>query len=67
MMDDMGLSTGMLLVATTALQDPHFVDTVVLLLDVSEDGALGVVLNRPSPILVAEGLGRAIPVTTLRP
>lgn len=57
MMDDMGLSTGMLLVATTALQDPHFVDTVVLLLDVSEDGALGVVLNRPSPILVADVLG----------
>lgn len=47
---------GMLLVATSALQDPNFADTVVLLLDVSDDGALGVVLNRPSPILVVDVL-----------
>ena len=46
----------MLLVATAALQDPHFADTVVLLLDVSDEGALGVVLNRPSQILVADVL-----------
>jgi putative transcriptional regulator len=48
----------MLLVATPALVDPNFVDTVVLLLDVDEDGALGVVLNRPSPVTVAEVLGQ---------
>ena len=47
---------GHLLVATPALQDPHFADTVVLLLDVTEEGALGVVLNRPSQVLVADVL-----------
>ena len=47
---------GMLLVATPQLLDPNFVDTVVLLLDVDEGGALGVVLNRPSGVPVAEVL-----------
>jgi putative transcriptional regulator len=46
----------MLLVATPQLVDPNFVDTVVLLLDVDEGGALGVVLNRPTPVSVAEVL-----------
>ena len=50
------LRAGMLLVATPALLDPNFSDTVVLLLDADADGALGVVLNRPSPIPVAEVL-----------
>lgn len=52
----MQLATGVLLVATPALRDPNFADTVVLLLDVTADGALGVVLNRPSQVLVAEVL-----------
>jgi putative transcriptional regulator len=43
---------GMLLVATPALADPNFADSVVLLLDVDSDGALGVVLNRPSGVPV---------------
>jgi putative transcriptional regulator len=47
---------GMLLVATPTLLDPNFVDTVVLLLDVDDGGALGVVLNRPSAIPVASVL-----------
>ncbi|MGB0101029.1 MAG: YqgE/AlgH family protein [Nocardioides sp.] len=47
---------GMLLVATPALVDPNFADAVVLLLDVDDQGALGVVLNRPSGIRVAEVL-----------
>ena len=52
----MQLASGKLLVATPALQDPNFVDTVVLLLDVNDEGALGVVLNRPSQVLVADVL-----------
>jgi putative transcriptional regulator len=36
MMEGMQLASGMLLVATPALQDPNFVDTVVLLLDVND-------------------------------
>jgi putative transcriptional regulator len=47
---------GMLLVATPALLDPNFADAVVLLLDVDDQGALGVVLNRPSAIPVADVL-----------
>lgn len=48
---------GNLLLATPQLIDPNFADTVVLLLDVNEDGALGVVLNRPSALPVSEVLG----------
>ncbi len=47
---------GMLLLASVDLVDPNFIDSVVLLLDVNEDGALGVVLNRPSNVLVADVL-----------
>jgi putative transcriptional regulator len=48
------VGVGDLLVATPALLDPNFARTVVLVLDVDEDGALGVVLNRPSTVAVAE-------------
>ena len=45
----MGAWSGRLLVATPTLQDPNFLRTVVLLLQHDEaEGALGVVLNRPS-------------------
>ncbi len=39
---------GRLLVATPALVDPNFFRTVVLVVEHNEDGAAGVVLNRPS-------------------
>jgi len=39
---------GRLLVATPELQDPNFVRTVVLVLEHNAEGALGVVLNRPT-------------------
>jgi putative transcriptional regulator len=45
---------GDLLVATPALLDPNFERTVVLMLDLFEDGALGVVLNRPSTVPVGD-------------
>ncbi|GAA5146493.1 YqgE/AlgH family protein [Nocardioides marinquilinus] len=48
---------GMLLLATPALLDPNFAGTVVLLVDVNDDGCLGVVLNRPTEVLVAQVLG----------
>jgi len=47
---------GRLLVATPMLRDPNFDRTVVLLLDHNDGGALGIVLNRPSPLAVAEPL-----------
>lgn len=56
MVDGMQPAAGLLLLAAPALQDPNFADTVVLLLDVTDEGALGVVLNRPSQVLVADVL-----------
>ena len=51
------LSTkGRLLVATPPLGDENFDRSVVYMLDHTEDGAVGVVLNRPSPELEVEGL-----------
>lgn len=52
----------MLLVATPALLDPNFAESVVLLLDVDDDGALGVVINRPSPVPVSEVLASWVDV-----
>ena len=53
----MGEWTGRLLVATPLLRDPHFTRAVVLLLQVDdEDGALGLVLNRPTGTEVGEVL-----------
>ena len=46
------LRAGMLLLASPELLDPNFADTVVLLLDADDDGAMGVVVNRPSPVPV---------------
>jgi len=47
---------GRLLVATPGVGDPNFSGTVVLVLEHSDDGAMGVVLNRPSDIEVARHL-----------
>ncbi len=45
---------GKLLIAAPELQDPNFAKTVVLLLQHGEEGALGVVLNRPTDKTVGE-------------
>lgn len=45
---------GRLLVAEPTLVDPNFHRTVVFLIEHGEDGALGVVLNRPSETPVGE-------------
>jgi putative transcriptional regulator len=45
-----------LLVATPRLLDPNFSRSVILVLNHDEDGALGVVINRPSDLLVSEVL-----------
>jgi putative transcriptional regulator len=51
-----GVEPGMLLVAAPTLIDPNFADSVVLILDIDENGALGVVLNRPLDVTVGEVL-----------
>ena len=45
---------GRLLVAGAGLVDPNFWRSVVLVGEHDEEGALGVVLNRPAPVSVAE-------------
>lgn len=52
----MVLRAGRLLVANPLLPDPNFDRTVVLLLAIHEEGALGLVLNRPSHMDVGEPL-----------
>lgn len=47
-------TAGRMLVAAPMLVDPNFHRTVVLVLEHSGEGALGVVLNRPSGLDVAE-------------
>lgn len=47
---------GRLLVATPLLVDPNFDLSVMLLLEHGPDGALGVILNRPSELTVADAL-----------
>jgi putative transcriptional regulator len=44
---------GRLVVATPTLADPNFAHAVVLLLDHGDQGALGVILNRPSSVDIA--------------
>jgi len=48
--------TGRLLVATPRLDDPNFARSVVLLLDHDDDGALGVIISRPTTVPVADVL-----------
>jgi putative transcriptional regulator len=48
--------TGRLVVATASLLDPNFHLTAALILEHSEHGALGVVLNRPSEMAVEKVL-----------
>jgi putative transcriptional regulator len=47
---------GQLLLASPALQDPSFSRTVVLISLHNAEGAMGVVLNRPSNVTVAEAV-----------
>jgi len=45
---------GKLLVASPALVDPNFARTVLLITEHNEDGAMGIVLDRPSDMVVEE-------------
>ena len=54
--DDSPSLKGQLLVASPALVDPNFRRSVVLVTEHTEEGAMGVVLNRPSPISVADAV-----------
>src|SRR4051812_42306330 len=51
---------GHLLIASPRLRDPNFFKSVVLIVKDEEDGALGVILNRPLEITVADACGPTI-------
>lgn len=53
---------GQLLIASPALQDPNFARTVVLIAEHSCDGAMGLVLNRPSKTEVEDGVDLLAPL-----
>jgi len=53
--------TGQLLLASPALRDPNFARAVVLVGVHSEEGAMGVVLNRPSAVTVGEAVPQLEP------
>ena len=50
------LGKGILLVAAPALNDPNFRQTVVLLCEHGPEGALGVIVNRPTAMSISEAL-----------
>jgi putative transcriptional regulator len=47
------LATGKLLVASRELRDPNFAETVVLLVQFSSEGAVGLILNRQTDVPVS--------------
>jgi putative transcriptional regulator len=47
---------GQLLLASPALFDPNFRRTVILVAEHTDEGAMGIVLNRPTGALVAEAV-----------
>jgi putative transcriptional regulator len=47
---------GQLLVAGPSLLDPNFQRTVVLIVEHEDEGAMGLVLNRPSPIAAEQAI-----------
>jgi putative transcriptional regulator len=53
-MSEMESLQGQLLIASPGLLDPNFRRTVVLVTEHNDEGAAGLVLNRPSPAPVAE-------------
>jgi putative transcriptional regulator len=55
---------GRLLIALPVLTDPNFDRTIVFMLEHSDEGAVGVVVNRPSPLTVAEPLPSWVALAT---
>ena len=58
---------GKLLVASPALGDPNFNRTVVLITEHGDDGAMGIVLNRPAEAEVAEVLPELAEIAAAEP
>ena len=50
------LQIGAFLAASRSLRDPNFAETVIFLIEAGEEGAMGVIINRPTSIPIAEAL-----------
>ncbi|MEK6656589.1 MAG: YqgE/AlgH family protein, partial [Nitrospirota bacterium] len=50
------LKQGVFLVAKPELIDPNFLHTVILLVSYGKDGALGVIINRPTEITIQQAI-----------
>lgn len=53
---------GSFLVAANHLRDPNFYRSVVLILEHNSEGAMGLIVNRPSPMTIAGALSQYGPV-----
>lgn len=60
------IKPGSVLIATPKLRDPNFERSVVLILTVDQEGCVGLVLNRPSP-LTCEAIARELDLTWSAP
>ena len=49
-------ANGLFLIATPTLTDPNFSQTVVLIIEHGADGTLGLIVNRPTPVRLAEAM-----------
>lgn len=49
---------GHLLIAANDLKDPNFAQSVVLIVQHNEDGAMGLIINRPTRLTVSEAWGQ---------
>ena len=56
--------TGQLLVASEQLRDPNFYRSVIVLLEQNDEGAMGLVINRPSSIAVDAALSEHVKGST---
>ena len=63
---DTPLGKGIFLIATPALRDPNFRQTVILLCEHGPEGALGIVLNRPTEMNITEVLPQ-MPIHQVHP
>lgn len=65
-MDDSTSLVNQLLIAMPGMQDPNFSSTVTLICEHNEDGALGIILNRPLTLNMG-GLFRQLDIETSNP
>ena len=59
--------TGKLLAAMPGMQDPRFVRTLILICSHSDDGAMGIVVNRPMPDMSFQGLLEKLGIAAQNP